>query len=35
MLRLDVREDFENVPDVFNGLFSGGNKRRLIMKVPA
>ncbi|NMG73652.1 NADP-dependent oxidoreductase [Aromatoleum diolicum] len=32
--RLDVREDFENTPDVFNQLFTGGNNGRLVMKVP-
>lgn len=32
--RLDVREDFENTPEVFNQLFTGGNNGRLVMKVP-
>lgn len=32
--KLDIRTDFENVPDVFNELFTGGNHGRLMMKVP-
>jgi NADPH-dependent curcumin reductase CurA len=32
--RLDIREDFENVPEIFDELFSGGNHGRLIVKVP-
>lgn len=32
--KLDIREDFENVPDVFNELFLGGNHGRLMVKVP-
>lgn len=32
--KLDIREDFENIPDVFNQLFTGGNDGRLVVKVP-
>lgn len=32
--KLDIRNDFANVPDVFNLLFSGGNDGRLTVKVP-
>ena len=31
--KLDIWDDFENVPDVFNLLFSGGNDGRLLVKV--
>ncbi len=32
--KLDIREDFEHIPDVFNQLFTGGNDGRLVVKVP-
>ncbi|MBD5805007.1 NADPH-dependent curcumin reductase [Azoarcus sp. Aa7] len=32
--KVDVRDDFDNIPDVFNLLFSGGNDGRLVVKVP-
>lgn len=32
--RLDIREAFDRVPEVFDELFSGGNHGRLIVKVP-
>lgn len=32
--KLDIRSDFDKVPDVFNLLFTGGNDGRLVVKVP-
>jgi NADPH-dependent curcumin reductase CurA len=32
--RLDIREEFDRVPEIFDELFSGGNHGRLIVKVP-
>lgn len=31
--RIDIRDDFENLPDVFNVLFTGGHIGRLLVKV--
>jgi len=31
---LDIREEFDQVPQVYNQLFTGGNHGRLIVKVP-
>mgnify|MGYP006190326143 CR=1 FL=1 len=32
--RLDIREEFDRVPEIFDELFSGGNHGRLIVEVP-
>ncbi len=32
--RLDIRDDFAHIVDVYNLLFSGGNRGRLVVKVP-
>lgn len=31
--RVDIRDDFDKVPEVFNELFNGGNKGRLMVEV--
>ena len=31
--RVDVRDDFERIPEVFNELFTGGNRGRLMIQV--
>ncbi len=32
--KVDIREDFDRIPEVFNLLFTGGNDGRLMVKVP-